>query len=82
MVTMKKESTSPNAEYAMLADVVIDSMKQAVREMVDCVLPVSFVAERVADVLGPDVARLIMADIAFDQGQDDVANGLLNNVTK
>ncbi len=79
---MNQESSLQKPEYSTLADVVIESMKQTVREMVASGLPVRFVAERVADVMGPDVARLIMADIAFDQGQDDAANGLLNNVTK
>lgn len=79
---MNQESNLQKTEYSTLADVVIDSMKQTVREMVDCGLPMRFVAERVADVMGPDVARLVMADIAFDQGQDDAANGLLKNVTK
>ena len=61
---------------------IIDTMKQIATEKINNGASASQVAEQIASEMGTDVARLIFADIALDNGNKEAAKGLVANVTK
>lgn len=61
---------------------MIEIMKEIAREKMQDGATAMQVAEWIAADLGTDVARLVFAAIALDQGNTEAAKGLIANVTK
>lgn len=59
------------------ADNFINSMKQTVREMVSTGATIMECAQTIGKLVGNDIARLIMCDIALDLGKKEEVKNYL-----
>jgi len=61
---------------------LINTLKETAIEKMNQGATAQQVADWIAADMGTDVARLIFADIALDNGNETAAKGLFANVTK
>ena len=61
---------------------LINTLKETAIEKMNQGATAQQVADWIAADMGTDVARLIFADIALDNGNKEAAKGLVANVTK